>query len=558
MIFGYCQRTHKTKQGTKRRKKGLLSMIKNKLNKKGITNENSSDNSSSEVKKGGPLNKTRKIEIGWLFEEDDKKLKQVRLKTGGGTRKLDVPKMCTCADVLNIGKSLFFPGDISAKGPLSDFDLEIRDFAQNKLDENINVGEMYDTTKINLLRFYLVTKRKLSSVSRIQLPRVTSTVTRPTSSNIETPAKSKPNNLPTDIATRGYRSNIGTPATWIPKPDNLQPLKSTGACSLTSNIEIESTDILNEAITKIGEILHKPVSYVRILSNGEAEVGVGSGVERDTFSAFWSEFYAKYTVGDTAKVPVLRHDMGVTTWQAVARIIIKGYETCGYWPLKIASPFLEEAMFGTVISDLTTVFFNHVSHSEREVLKLALNDFDTVDKEELMDILSTYDCRKIATADNIKYMLTEIAHKEIIQRPMFIIDSMRSVFVLKQEVIDLDEFTRIYARLTPSTKNVLSILRFPACMTDRQTLVANHLKRFIRGLDSYKLELFLRFCTGSDQNTEGDISVLFTEMSDFAKKPIARTCGKSLELPLDYENFTDFNSNFNCVLTSNIWLMDMI
>ena len=45
----------------------------------------------------------RKIELGWIHHG-----KQVRQKSGGGTRKLTVPKETTKDDLLSMAKDLFF------------------------------------------------------------------------------------------------------------------------------------------------------------------------------------------------------------------------------------------------------------------------------------------------------------------------------------------------------------------------------------------------------------------------------------------------------------------
>ena len=48
------------------------------------------------------------------------------------------------------------------------------------------------------------------------------------------------------------------------------------------------------------------------------------------------------------------------------------------------------------------------------------------------------------------------------------------------------------------------------------------------------------------------ITIEFTVMSDFTRRPIGRTCGMFVELPECYENFPDFRAEFNEILDSNV------
>lgn len=92
----------------------------------------------------------------------------------------------------------------------------------------------------------------------------------------------------------------------------------------------------------------------------------------------------------------------------------------------------------------------------------------------------------------------------------------------------------------------------------RQTPTSVHLKRFIRELDEIKLQKFLRFCTGSDLIVTDSIYVEFKEMPEFERRPIGHTCGKILQIAESYDNFPDFRSEFNAVLESTVWIMDIV
>ncbi|KAF3854508.1 hypothetical protein F7725_022563 [Dissostichus mawsoni] len=253
--------------------------------------------------------------------------------------------------------------------------------------------------------------------------------------------------------------------------------------------------------------MYKTLKVKRLLPDHSVEKGSGSGVVRDVYSSFWEEFYERCTLGTTVKVPFLRHDFSTATWKAIGRIFVKGFQDCQYMPIKLAPPFLEEMLFGAAHSNLQTSFLQFVSRQEQDLLRDALADF-SVDADELLDVLNSCECRKRVTAASLPEILDEISHKEL--------------------------------------------------MKSKEAEVALHLKRYIRELDEEKLGRFLRFCTGSNLLTSGQIQVEFIAQSSFTRRPIGRACGMILQLSDNYDSFPDFRSEFNSILESNIWIMDIV
>ena len=76
-------------------------------------------------------------------------------------------------------------------------------------------------------------------------------------------------------------------------------------------------------------------NLVMIDSFGKEEDGLdNSGVFLDALSAFWNSFYDSCTNGEDERVPVIRHDLQVAEWEAIARITIKGYQQVGLITIK--------------------------------------------------------------------------------------------------------------------------------------------------------------------------------------------------------------------------------
>ncbi|KAI4810936.1 hypothetical protein KUCAC02_013863 [Chaenocephalus aceratus] len=62
-----------------------------------------------------------------------------------------------------------------------------------------------------------------------------------------------------------------------------------------------------------------------VLPDGKAEMAYDDGgVVRDCLSEFWKEFYEQCTMGNTFRVPFLRHAFGEKQWESVGRMLSDG------------------------------------------------------------------------------------------------------------------------------------------------------------------------------------------------------------------------------------------
>ncbi|XP_047212407.1 uncharacterized protein LOC124864186 [Girardinichthys multiradiatus] len=524
-LFNFC----KSKQPLSKRKQGLLQKLREKMKtKKESPKENTSQERTRQTKK---QKATRNIEIGWIHTD----------------------------------------GKITKQGPETDFEFEVWDFKQNHLTDDtcLTIGNMYEAARLTMLRFYIATKPKVPEEDDSETSEVIF-VLESSSSEIN-PLQTWEVRSSSVDAHPGLEPSDDSEITFGPilnaEEDTedtliyegflvpLSPANPDDAITIT----VRHTNTLHDIITAFSDsdIMRKTLNVKRILPDNTEEAGSGSGILRDVLTCFWNEFYERCTLGTTVKVPFIRHDFPAEKWKAVGRILLKGYQDCQYFPNKLAIPFLEQVLFSSVYSDLKAHFLQFVSSQECEVLREAVKNFSAVDQDDLVEVLDSYGCRKRIIAETLPTILDEIAHKELVQKPMFVIDCWREI-IYPHISLSPEALIKLFSDLQPTSKKVCQLLKFAEDLSPKQKDVGNHLKRFIRELDDIKLQKFMRFCTGSDLIVTNSIFVEFQDMTAFTRRSVGHTCGSILQIADNYENFPDFRSEFNAVLESNVWVMDIV
>lgn len=306
------------------------------------------------------------------------------------------------------------------------------------------------------------------------------------------------------------------------------------------------------------EIMQQPLEWRFIDDQGRQEEGVGSGVQRDVFATFWQSVFSSLTVGDVQKVPCIRHDHQKNEWEAVCRVLVYGFKHANYLPVSISPVFLASCLYGeeTITEeDLLSSFTYYITADEREALNKCLQpDYTDFQDEDLLDLLSTYKCYRLPTRENIRLLLTELAHQEIIQKPRYIAHCWAPIIsMLKKHphFSCLKSISDAIVDMTPSTKKVIKALKVAEIKTDAERQSFDYLKKFIKTLDGASLKIFLKFVTGSDVLvTHQDITIYFTSIDGMARRIIVHTCEPSLELPSTYQSYTEMMEEFNNILRS--------
>ena len=288
------------------------------------------------------------------------------------------------------------------------------------------------------------------------------------------------------------------------------------------------------------------------------------GVSREAYTAFWEEFCCAHTEGNEECVPVLYTDYSGEHWEAVGRILLKGYQDHTVFPLQLASAFIMALILGEEAVDDKTLLesYNHyLSETERDILhKAQSQEMTEDDKEEIIDFLSENGERSIPKSRaDVKNLVKNIAHKKIIQEPKYILDGMagsaREGFKLLLPMAN--DIREMYMKRTPTVKKVLDMIVFPEDMNKQQEACHNYLKRYIRNLDKEYLKKFLRFVTAADMICVNDIEVQFNNSSGLERRPIAHTCGPVLQLPSSYSSFLELRSEFDGIIKSGWMKMEI-
>ncbi|XP_057316245.1 uncharacterized protein LOC130657280 [Hydractinia symbiolongicarpus] len=309
--------------------------------------------------------------------------------------------------------------------------------------------------------------------------------------------------------------------------------------------------------------VNEKITYTVIDSHGLSENGVGSGVSRDVYSMFWKDVADSYLVGADERVPFVRHDLYVSEWEAIGKILVKGFIDTGYFPIVISRSFMHYCLYGEVNNpdDLIDGFLRYLSQMERTVVQeaLASKKSDIFTSEEFMDILDQFKCRTLVTSSNVNEVVIELARQELYQKPHIMATCWRTNFApLITHLSTPESLVALYEKVEPTAKKLLAlIVSDPANESERDAL--QYFKRFVRGLENMELKRLLQFLTGSELIIVNSLHIMFKkDVTEFSRRPIAHTCGPMLELPSTYNNFCELREEFTSILKKSTWEIDIV
>ena len=327
-----------------------------------------------------------------------------------------------------------------------------------------------------------------------------------------------------------------------PRPSRVQ--EDHGVMQLTVHRSLICSDMIGHF--KDTRVMNYSLLFTVINERGCKEDGVGAGVEREreNIRVFWKQFANSITIGERERVPFIRHDHFIKEWEAVGRILVKGYQSVSYFPLFLSKGFICYCLFDAEVPEsiLMESFMKYLSPVEEDLVKEYLGkDCLPDNNDELLEFLERFNRRSAVSSENLRKLLIEIANQELIQKPHVMISTWQpSVQELKQypQFQSNSGIQCLYDALKPTTKKVLEILSAQP-NTEAERDAFKFLQRHIRGLDNTKLIQFLIFTTASDILVTSKLEVAFSKLKGVGCRPIVHTCGPVLELSSTYANFVE-------------------
>lgn len=93
-------------------------------------------------------------------------------------------------------------------------------------------------------------------------------------------------------------------------------------------------------------------------------------------------------IGESGRVPHVSHNFNRKKWEAVTRILCKGFIEYSYFPVKLSQSFLLSCLFGEKAiskSKLLESFKLYVSKDEAKIISRCMSDEISLDDCELIE-----------------------------------------------------------------------------------------------------------------------------------------------------------------------------
>ena len=248
----------------------------------------------------------------------------------------------------------------------------------------------------------------------------------------------------------------------------------------------------------------------RVTFQDEQAVDTG-GVAKDMFSGFWELAYTKDMDGGSTYVPMVHPHTKLFRYKILGAILAHGFMSSGFIPIRLSFPVLAFTLLGCDVeippSIVVDSFIDYVSDYDGSLFHDALKAsrsqkaFSPCLQGELVRVLGGMGCRKVPSSHNIVQLITEVAHHELMVKPLAATCSLRAG-VPAEYFPFLNEFSvaRLYKlciAISVTPQSVLGVLSVRDDLDANQARVFSYLKTFIGNLPNQDLRDFVRFVTGS-------------------------------------------------------------
>ncbi|KAF3840360.1 hypothetical protein F7725_019077 [Dissostichus mawsoni] len=243
---------------------------------------------------------------------------------------------------------------------------------------------------------------------------------------------------------------------------------------------------------------------------------------------------------------------------------IKGYMDHNILPIRLSPAFILSCCQGVSSVDeelLMMSFLRYLSVTEREsVEKVLEGNLEEIDEEDLLDLFSRMGSHCLPSKDKIRAAIVVIAHKALLQEPKFIIDCFHSsIHNAVPRLLTKESIMELYENKRPTNRKVAQMIK-PSneSLNPQEQAALTYLLRYVRSLDQRKLEIFLRFCTGSSVLCKDSIEVTLNRLCGLNRRHVGHTCGAVLELPCTYSSYPDFHAELDSFLSGDCFTMDIL
>ena len=310
----------------------------------------------------------------------------------------------------------------------------------------------------------------------------------------------------------------------------------------------------------------------RVQYENERAIDTG-GVCRDLFSAFWEKSYVKNFDGEKLLVPAVHPNTNMAVLRLLGTILSHGFMVCGFLPIRIAFPVIAAVLFGPETEFPNNVivdsFIDYLASYESSLISQALrevengNELTNTLQAQVLSVLSRMGCVQVPTKNNLQKVVISTARHQFLGKPLGMLYTIHSgvpkPFRSFFEKISLQQFFGLYKALNATPERVLNLIEEPLDMNPAQARVFSYLTTFVSNSSQDDLRLFVRFVTGSSVLIDENIKITFNQLSGLSRRPISHTCSCSLEIPLSYATYPEFEQEFFQVLSSEAsWAMDAI
>ncbi|KAL3871862.1 hypothetical protein ACJMK2_039834 [Sinanodonta woodiana] len=431
--------------------------------------------------------------------------KQVRSTYGGVTRAVQVHIDATVSDILSTGKELFFPSGISKKGKVDDFDFYLADQTGEKLSDQLILKDIYESTKLKTLRLYVVTTAH----------------TRYLNGN----NSKERNNTEPDISAQlihPNQSDLVQKSPQVQAEDNIRAISSVSTTELQIPYSNQAEHMgLEESKTYFNNTCHgdcfekNSIHYFGSNDNLHSispnhdvcdstldshELLMTAGHSQEHFQPATDLSQALDDIvnadGEVYRIPVLSQDYGQEEWEAVGRILIKGYKEHKYYPISLAPAFFIAVVHGdnsVTPQLLKDSFLLYISQSEKDVIE-AVERGTQYDQDELVFLLDRFQCHKIPEQSEMASIIVQIAHQVLIQESKYALDAVSGVGegVWQIDFPDTESILTLYGRLDPTIPKVIELL-CTSPRTREENASIGFLHQFIRGRNKLQLRKYSGF-----------------------------------------------------------------